>query len=130
MIFPGVTLRLMALMLIFSLAAPSFAQTVPAMAAPMGAAKLHQKLVARGIGKGAKVIEVDGTAVNGILVTIDADSFQIAPSNALKPTLILNSQVTKFNNSGMSTGAKVGIGIGIGAGVIIAYILITVAASN
>ena len=85
---------------------------------------IHQKLVARGIGQGIKVTEIDGTVVKGTLVSIDDESFQVTPKTATQPTRISISQVSKIGKDGMSTGAKVGIGIAIGATVVIVAIII------
>ena len=93
---------------------------------PMDVSTLHQKLVTRGIGKGVKVTEVDGTKVNGTLIAIEPDSFQIKPGDSDQPTRILNSQVAKFGNSGLSTGAKVAIGVGIGAVIFVVVAVIAV----
>jgi hypothetical protein len=49
---------------------------------PIDSANLQQKLTGRGIGKGVKITEVDGTVVKGTLVSIDADSFQITRKGA------------------------------------------------
>jgi len=116
----------LALTLSFVTTSTSIAQA-PATVSLMDATKLHQKLSARGIGKGVKVTETDGTTISGILVVIDTDSFQITPKKATQPTLIQNTQVVKLSNTGMSTGAKVGTGVVIGLVAAAAAFAITLA---
>ena len=116
-------LRLLALALIFSLATTTFADAA-SPTVPVDPSIIHQKLVARGIGNGIKVTEIDGTVVKGTLVSIDDESFQVTPRMATQPTRIPNSQVSKIGNDGMSTGAKIGIGIAIGVTAVLAAIAI------
>ena len=109
--------RPVSLALVFAVTTTSFGNA-SATEAPIDSANLQQKLVARGIGKGVKVTEVDGTVVKGILVSIDADSFQITPKGATQPTRISNSQVHKFSKDGLSTAGKIGVGVAIGFGIL------------
>ena len=107
-------LRVVCVSLIICVTTSSFGQTTAPVPTPMDATTLHQELLTRGIGKGVKVTEIDGTVVKGILMTIDPDSFQVTPKNAKQPTRILSTQVAKCSKDGLSKGAKIGIGIGIG----------------
>ena len=118
-------LRPIALTLVITITATSSSQAAVKVSTPMDTATLHQKLTTRGIGKGVKITQMDGTIVKGTLVTIDADSFQVTPKNATQPTRVLNAQVTKFSNDGLSTGAKVGIGIAIGVVLVLAIAIIS-----
>jgi hypothetical protein len=118
--------RAISLTLILTTTASSISRADTREVTPMDPSTLHQKLVARGIGKGVNVTEVDGTKANGTLIAIDADSFQIKPGDSDQPTRILNSQVAKFGNSGLSTGAKVAIGVGIGAIIFVVVAVIAV----
>jgi hypothetical protein len=119
-------LRLLALALIFSLAATTFVDAA-SPTVPIDSSIIHQKLVARGVGKGIKVTEIDGTVVKGTLVSIDDESFQVTPRSSTQPTRIPNSQVSKIGRDGMSTGAKIGIGVAIGTTVVIVAIIISFA---
>jgi hypothetical protein len=110
--------RPVSLALIFVVTTTSFSNAA-ATDTPIDSATLQQKLVARGIGKGVKVSEVDGTVVKGILVSIDADSFQITPKGAAQPTRVSNTQVHKFSNDGLSTAGKIGVGVAIGFGILL-----------
>ena len=110
--------RPVSLALIFAVTTTSLGNAA-ATDAPIDSASLQQKLVARGIGKGVKISEVDGTVVKGTLVSIDADSFQITQKGATQPTRVSNTQVHKFSNDGRSTAGKIGIGVAIGVGVLL-----------
>ena len=116
-------LRLLAVALIFSLATTTFSDAASTRV-PVESSIIHQKLMARGIGKGIKVTEIDGTVVKETLVSIDDESFQVTPRMATQPTRISNSQVSRIGKDGMSTGAKIGIGIAIGATAVIAALAI------
>ena len=110
--------RPVSLALIFAVATTSLGNAA-VIDTPIDSANLQQKLVARGIGKGVKVTEVDGTVVKGTLVSIDEDSFQITPKGATKPTRVPNTQVHKVGNDGLSTAGKIGVGVAIGFGVLL-----------
>ena len=110
--------RAISLALIFAITATSFGNAATTDT-PIDSANLQQKLVARGIGKGVKVTEVDGTVVKGTLVSIDADSFQITLKGATQPTRLSNTQVHKFSNDGLSTAGKIGVGVAIGLGILV-----------
>ena len=124
-----VSLRLTAFVLalasVFTFTAAA-AQSTPAMPP----ARVHEKLVARSIGKGVKITELDGTVVKGILVSVSADEFQVTAGHATQPITILNTQVAKLGNTGLSTAAKIGIGIVIGVVVLIAAVAISLKASG
>lgn len=106
-------LRTLTMVLIFAITTTSFGNAAVS-AAPIDPAILHKKLLARGTGKGVKVTQIDGTVVKGTLAVIHKDSFQVVPKNATQATVVLNSQVTKFSNDGLSTGAKIAIGATVG----------------
>ncbi len=106
-------LRPIVIALILSVATMSFAQASVDVARPLDAGVLHKKLLKRGLGRGVKVIEVDGSVVKGVLVSIDADSFQVTPRKSTQPTVILNTHVRELSNDGLSRGAKIGIIVGI-----------------
>jgi hypothetical protein len=95
---------------------------------PLDPVTLKQTLTHRGIGKGIKVKELDGTTVSGTLTGIHDDSLEVAPGKTVQPVTIQYAQITSVHNTGMSTGAKVGIGVAIGVVAIIGAILIDVAA--
>lgn len=122
-------LRAVAIVLIVTITSNSFSYAAPPSSAPIDETVLHQKLITRGIGKGLKVTEIDGTVIKGTLVTIDDGSFQLTPKQATQPTRILNSQVAKLGNDGMSTRAKVTTGVIVGIVVGIAIIVIAIAVS-
>ena len=103
-------LRLVIQTLIIVLATNSFGDAAVSTT-PIDATALHHKLHARGISKGLKVTETDGTVVKGALVAIDDASFQLATKNTTQPTPILDTQVSKISNDGTSTAAKVTIGV-------------------
>ncbi len=110
--------RPVSLALIFAITTTSFGNAA-VTATPLDSAILQQKLAARCIGKGVKITQVDGSVVKGILVSIDADSFQITLKGMTQPTRISNTQVHKFGNDGLSTAGKVGVGVAIGIGILL-----------
>lgn len=110
--------RPVSLALIFAITTTTFSNAA-VTTTPIDPANLQQKLAARGIGKGVKVTEVDGTVVKGILVSIDPDSFQITVKGATQPTRVPNAQVHKFGNDGLSTAGKISVGVAIGFGILI-----------
>lgn len=110
--------REISLALIFAITATSLGNAATTDT-PIDSANLQKKLVARGIGKGVKVTEVDGTVIKGILVSIDADSFQITLKGATQPTRLSNAQVHKFSNDGLSTAGKIGVGVAITFGILL-----------
>jgi hypothetical protein len=120
--------RLVALTLFFAVPAASSGSSTSTH--PMDAAKLHKKLVAQGVGNPVKVTEIDGTIIKGSLVSIDADSFQVAPVNAPQPITILNTQASNIGRADMSEGAKLGIGVGIGLVVGIGIIAVVIVAAG
>jgi hypothetical protein len=101
--------RSIAAFLVLTLAANSVA-----FAAPPDPVKVHNKLTERGVGKGVKINEADGTTVTGTLTAIHNDDFEITPAGATPPLTISYSQVSSVHNNGpgMSTGAKIGIIVG------------------
>jgi sulfur transfer complex TusBCD TusB component (DsrH family) len=105
----------------------AFAADAPKVKTAMAPALLKQELTARGIGKGVKVKELDGTTIVGTLIVIQDDSFQITQNHAVQPMTIQDANVKSIRNSGLSTAAKVGIGIGIGVGGLLGFMLIDLA---
>jgi hypothetical protein len=110
--------RPVSLALIFAVTTTLFGNAA-ATDTPIDSADLQKKLVARGIGKGVKIAEVNGAVVKGTLVSIDADSFQITPKGATQPMRVSNTQVHKFSNDGLSTAGKIGVGVAIGFGILL-----------
>jgi hypothetical protein len=82
---------------------------------PMDANRVRQMVMRRGIGKGVKVTESDGTRITGVLTAIENDSFEVTPKNTFQPTLVRYTDVERVQGD-TSTAAKVGKGIAIGAG--------------
>jgi hypothetical protein len=105
----------------------AFAAGAPKVKTAMDPAMLKQTLTTRGIGKGVKVKELDGTIVVGTLTGIQDGNFQVAPKSATQSITIQDANVASIHNSGLSTGAKIGIGIGIGVGGLLAFMLIDLA---
>jgi hypothetical protein len=85
--------------------------------APPDPVELKQMLTDRGIGNAVKVTEADGTTVTGTVVAIRGDNFDLDPTGAAQSITIPYAQVSKLENSGMSTATKVG---GVANGVLIA----------
>jgi ribosome recycling factor len=83
---------------------------------PLDPIKLKQTLTQRGIGKGIKVKELDGTTLTGVLTGIHDDSLEVAPAKTVQSITIQYAQITSVHNNGVGKGAKVGIGILIGVG--------------
>jgi len=78
--------------------------------------------MSRGIGKGVKITELDGTRITGILTGIQEDTFELTPKNTIQPVKIAYTQVTSLHDDGSNAGstvAKIGGGIAIGAGALI-----------
>ena len=114
-------LRTVAAALSFMLVSNSIAW---AAGTPLDPVKLKQTLTQRGIGKGVKVKELDGTSVTGVLTGIHDDSLEITPAKTVQTITIQYAQVSAVHNAGMSAGAKVGIGILIGAGAFCTLIVV------
>ncbi len=106
-------LRPIVIALILFVGSTSLAQASVDVVPPLDAVVLHKKLLKRGVGKGVKVTEVDGTVVKGVLASIDADSFQITPHKSVQPITIPNARVHELSNDGLSHGAKIAIIVGI-----------------
>lgn len=81
----------------------------------LDASTAKQKVEERGIGNKARITESTGTEVDGTILSIDADSFQMQ-LKAGAPVSLYYSQVTVIRGPGLSKGAKWAIGIGIGVG--------------
>jgi hypothetical protein len=97
-----------------------------ALAASPDPVNIHNKILERGIGKGVKIKEADGTIVTGNLTAIHGDSFEVVPLNATQPVTIAYTQVSAVHNSGhLSTGAKVGIVVGcVVAAIVVALVIV------
>jgi hypothetical protein len=89
--------------------------------------KLKQKLATHGIGKSVRVTELDGTTINGNIVAIRDDDFDLTVKKTAQPVTIAYSRVARIDNP-LSTGAKIGIIVGIV--VVIAAVVAIVAASK
>jgi len=112
---PFSPLRLLAIVLLFSISLESIALPAPLKAIDPAAAK--QTIQKRGIGLGIRVTEVDGTNVRGIITAIHDDTFDVTPVGMTQPTQIPFTQLAAIHNDGNSKAAKVGKGILIGAGI-------------
>lgn len=75
-------------------------------------ATAKQMVQARGVGKGIKVKEADGTTIRGKIVSIGEDSFGVQVGSKAA-TEISYAQVTMVQRPGLSTWAKVGILLGV-----------------
>jgi preprotein translocase subunit YajC len=80
------------------------------------AATARLQVAARGVGKGIKVHELDGTVVHGKIASVKEDSFSVEVGSG-RSVEIAYANVRAVEKHGLSTGAKVGIGIGIGIAV-------------
>jgi len=93
-------------------------------AAPMDAATAKQKVVARGIGQGVKLVRRDGTEVKGDIVAVGADAVDVRVKGTASPVSVAFADVSAVKGKGLSTGAKVGIGVGVGVVVVVAIVAI------
>lgn len=94
----------------------------------MDPAKLKQALTDRGIGKGIRATELNGTQETGTLTAIHDDTFEVIPKNETKSVVISYTQVSAVHSNGMNTGTKVAIGAGIGAAALFGVLLLLFAA--
>jgi hypothetical protein len=80
------------------------------------AASAKQQIAARGVGKGVKVHEADGTVLRGKIVSMGENSFGMQVGS--KPVVDVSfANVREVQGPGLSKGAK--IAIWTGAGVIV-----------
>jgi len=76
---------------------------------PLDSLSVKQEIATRGVGKGVKITETDGTVVTGKIVAVEDEEFQVAPKGGAPAVAIPFSQVKGIHNAGLSKGAKVGI---------------------
>lgn len=80
------------------------------------AASAKQQIAARGVGKGVKVHESDGSVLRGRIVSLNDDSFGIQVGS--KPPMdVAFANVRAVDGPGLSGGAKIALGVGIGVAV-------------
>lgn len=114
--------RLFALLLAVTLLSDctAFATSTP------DAASAKQQIAVRGVGKGVKVHEADGTVLRGKIVSVGEDSFGLQVGS--KPRVeVAFANIRAVEGPGLSKGAKIGIGIGIGVVLVVAIVVGTVA---
>jgi hypothetical protein len=100
------------------ISAQFFAQLSVAEEKTVDAAAVKATVQARGVGRGLKIVELDKTQVNGVIVSIGEQSFMIEQKKGEPPAEIAYAQVRSIHNKGkLSTGAKVGIWVAVGAAV-------------
>lgn len=101
-------LRCIALVLFISIPGNTLAYAEEPTLTPATAKQMVQ---ARGVGKGIKVKEADGTTLRGKITSIGDDSFSMQ-AGSRSAVEISYAQVTRVQGPGLSTGAKIGILIG------------------
>ncbi len=102
-------LRCFALVLFISILGDALAYAEEPTLTPVTAKQMVQ---ARGVGKGIKVKEADGTTLRGKVASIGADSFGMQVGS--KPAVEISyAQVTKVQGPGLSKVAKIGILVGV-----------------
>ena len=121
--------RLLSVILVLSIPISSLGEALSSVPAPMDATILHQKLYSRGIGSGVRVTEIDGTVVEGTLIELESDSFEVIPKKAVHPTQIPNRQVAMLDNDGLPKRAKMAIGIVVGVVVVVSIVVLATAIS-
>ncbi len=107
-----------------TLAGALLGNSMAVASAPLDAARVKEKLIKRGIGKGVKIKEADGRELAGVLTGIRDDEFDVTPKGSLQPTTVIYSHVVAVHNDGSSVAKKVGTGVAIGAGVYIGIVLV------
>ncbi len=90
---------------------------------PLDAVMAKQALMKRGIGKGVKITESDGTNVTGVLTGIHDDTFEVTPEKTFAATAIPYAKVVASHND-KSTVARVGKDVAIGAGFYVGLVFI------
>ena len=113
-------LRSLVLILVFSISIDCFALP-PAPIDPVAAKEAIQN---RGIGRGVRVTEVDGTNIRGIITAIHEDTFEVTPKGVSQSTQVSFSGLTKIRNDGSSRTVRVVRGVLIGFGVLCATAII------
>ena len=96
---------------------------VAATKPPLDAVAAKQAVQARGVGKGVRVQEADGTVARGKIVSIGEESFGVQTGS--KPAVeIAFAKVTEVQGAGLSKGEKIGIVVAVG--VVVAVVLVAV----
>lgn len=86
--------------------------------ATLDAVSAKQQIALRGVGKGVKVHEADGTVLRGKIVSMGEDSFGIQVGS--KPVVeVPFASVREVQGPGLSKGAKIAIWTGVGVLVLI-----------
>jgi len=107
-------LRITAFLLMLTIASErlAFATLTP------DAVSAKQQIAARGVGKGVKVHEADGTVLRGKIVSIGEDSFGMQVGS--KPVVeVTFAMVREVQGPGLSKGAKIAIWTGVGVLVLV-----------
>ena len=107
-------LRITAFLLMLTIASErlAFATLTP------DAVSAKQQIAARGVGKGVKVHEADGTVLRGKIVSIGEDSFGMQVGS--KPVVeVTFAMVREVQGPGLSRGAKIAIWTGVGVLVLV-----------
>ena len=107
-------LRITAFLLMLTIASErlAFATLTP------DAVSAKQQIAARGVGKGVKVHEADGTVLRGKIVSIAEDSFGMQVGS--KPVVeVTFAMVREVQGPGLSRGAKIAIWTGVGVLVLV-----------
>ncbi len=77
------------------------------------AASAKQQVASRGLGKGVKIREADGTSLRGKIVSLGEDSFGLQVGS--KPAIdVPYAAVTEVQGPGLSRGARIGLWVGVG----------------
>lgn len=90
------------------------------------AASAKQQIAARGVGKGVRVHETDGTVLRGKIISVGEDSFGVQVGSK-PPVEVAFANVRAVDGPGLSKGAKIGIGIGV---VLVVAIVVGTAAAH
>ena len=88
----------------------------------MDAAKAKQVLAKRGVGKGVKVTEADGTEVTGMLLAIGDNQFEVWPRRGTQGVFISYSVVSRLRGSGRSKAWLYTLIISVTTGVLVAFV--------
>lgn len=113
-----VSRRCLSLALVCALLAPP-----AAMAKPLDAATVHDKIAKRGVGTWICVEERNGVALIGRITSIDADSFGMQLQNYPEVTPVMYADVTRIRFGISRGGMWAIIGATVGAAVIAGVVL-------
>lgn len=96
-----------------------------ASAKPLTPQTVKEKVEKRGVGKGLKITELDGTRLTGRIHNIGPDSFTLDVKGTPQPSEIAYAKISEAHNTGLSTGAKVAIIVtaGVAITVVVAVIV-------